>query len=70
MYTINIYNSFAIKGACDCDLNKDYCDLICCCDADCKQQDKNAFNCKNETYTRRLLFLIDDYLNYYFCFKK
>lgn len=40
------------------------CDLLCCCDSDCEDAEKEAFQCKNNTFTL-VLFSILIYLYYF-----
>ena len=36
------------RSNCQCDLNMNKCDTMCCCDIDCSQIDRQLMHCQNE----------------------
>jgi hypothetical protein len=50
IYGKNIKITSRLIKACECDLISNYCDLLCCCDTSCTEDDFQAFSCKeNQT---------------------
>ena len=45
----NSFTKFVFSKACNCDLTKNYCDLLCCCDKECTKFDLKAFDCTENT---------------------